>query len=164
MRILGIDPGSRKTGYGVIDTFQNRSKHFESGFIKLPENTPLAERLVQLSVELSMLIERVQPDCGIVEEIFFAKNARSALVLGHARGVVLLELARSQVPIHEYAPKQIKQSLVGVGNAKKDQIQHMVRILLNLGSRRLQEDEADALALALAHAHILPLSQRLQNL
>ena len=110
------------------------------------------------------MIQQWQPDCGVVEEVFFAKHPRSALVLGHVRGVVLLELGRRQVRLHEYAPRQVKQSLVGTGGAQKKQIQHMVRMLLNLQSRPLQEDEADALAVSLTHAHILPLQQRLHRL
>lgn len=163
MRILGIDPGSRRTGYGLIEVGSQRSLYLTSGCIRLPEAKPLAERLVLLGDSLQELLQELNPDCGVVEEVFFAKNARSALVLGHVRGVVLLELGRQQVRLHEYAPRQVKQSLVGTGSAQKEQIQHMVRMLLNLHARSLQEDEADALAIALTHAHILPLQQRLQR-
>ena len=164
MKILGIDPGSRRTGYGLIEANPQHNRYLSSGCIRLPESKSLAERLVLLGDTLGDLIQQWQPDCGVVEEVFFAKHPRSALVLGHVRGVVLLELGRRQVRLHEYAPRQVKQSLVGTGSAQKEQIQHMVRMLLNLRSCPLQEDEADALAVSLTHAHILPLQQRLQRL
>ena len=153
LRILGIDPGSRKTGYGLIEHSGNRTRHLASGCIKLNVKEPLAGRLHQLSTELEKLIEEFQPDCGAVEEIFFAKNAQSALTLGHARGVILLKFSERQLVVHEYQSLKVKQTVVGVGRAEKKQVQHMVKILLNL-QNKLQEDEADALAVAITHAHL----------
>ena len=153
LRILGIDPGSRKTGYGLIEHSGNRTRHLASGCIKLNLKEPLAGRLHQLSTELEKLIEEFQPDCGAVEEIFFAKNAQSALTLGHARGVILLKFSERQLVAHEYQSLKVKQTVVGVGRAEKKQVQHMVKILLNL-QNKLQEDEADALAVAITHAHL----------
>jgi crossover junction endodeoxyribonuclease RuvC len=106
-----------------------------------------------LSKELEQLIEEFRPDCGAVEKVFFAKNAQSALTLGHARGVILLKFSERHLPIHEYQTLKVKQTVVGVGRAGKDQVQHMVKILLNL-QNSLQEDEADALAVAITHAHL----------
>ena len=106
-----------------------------------------------LSKELEQLIEEFRPDCGAVEKVFFAKNAQSALTLGHARGVILLKFSERHLPIHEYQTLKVKQTVVGVGRADKDQVQHMVKILLNL-QNKLQEDEADALAVAITHAHL----------
>jgi crossover junction endodeoxyribonuclease RuvC len=106
-----------------------------------------------LSKELEQLIEEFRPDCGAVEKVFFAKNAQSALTLGHARGVILLKFSERHLPIHEYQTLKVKQTVVGVGRADKDQVQHMVKILLNL-QNSLQEDEADALAVAITHAHL----------
>ena len=161
LRILGIDPGSRKTGYGLIEHSGNRTRYLASGCIKLNVKETLAERLHQLSSELDKLIEEFQPDCGAVEKIFFAKNAQSALTLGHARGVILLKFSERQLVVHEYQALKIKQTVVGVGRADKNQIQHMVKILLNL-QNKLQEDEADALAVAITHAHLwLPQNQLL---
>ena len=153
LRILGIDPGSRKTGYGLIEYSGNRTRYLASGCIKLNVKETLAERLHQLSSELDKLIEEFQPDCGAVEKIFFAKNAQSALTLGHARGVILLKFSERQLVVHEYQALKVKQTVVGVGRADKNQIQHMVKILLNL-QNKLQEDEADALAVAITHAHL----------
>jgi len=153
LRILGIDPGSRKTGYGLIEHSGNRTRYLASGCIKLNLKESLAERLNQLSTELDKLIEEFQPDCGAVEKIFFAKNAQSALTLGHARGVILLKFSERQLVVHEYQTLKVKQTVVGVGRADKNQVQHMVKILLNL-QNKLQEDEADALAVAITHAHL----------
>ena len=161
LRILGIDPGSRKTGYGLIENTGNRIRHLASGCIRLNAKHPLSDRLSILSRELEQLIEEFRPDCGVVEKIFFAKNAQSALTLGHARGVILLKFSERNLPIHEYQTLKIKQTVVGVGRADKDQVQHMVKILLNL-KNKLQEDEADALAVAITHAHLgLSLKQSL---
>ena len=153
LRILGIDPGSRKTGYGLIEHSGNRTRYLASGCIKLNVKETLAERLHQLSSELDKLIEEFQPDCGAVEKIFFAKNAQSALTLGHARGVILLKFSERQLVVHEYQTLKVKQTVVGVGRADKNQVQHMVKILLNL-QNKLQEDEADALAVAITHDHL----------
>ena len=153
LRILGIDPGSRKTGYGLIENTGDRIRHLASGCIRLNAKHPLSDRLSILSRELEQLIEEFRPDCGVVEKIFFAKNAQSALTLGHARGVILLKFSERNLPIHEYQTLKIKQTVVGVGRADKDQVQHMVKILLNL-QNKLQEDEADALAVAITHAHL----------
>lgn len=153
IKILGIDPGSVKTGYGLIESSGKRTKHLDSGFIKLNTKDSLSERLLVLSEELGKLIEKFKPDCGAVEKIFYAKNAQSALTLGHARGVILLKLTENKLPINEYSPLQIKQTVVGVGRADKNQVKHMVKILLNL-QKILQEDEADALAVAIACAHL----------
>ncbi len=153
IRILGIDPGSRKTGYGLIEHFGNKSRHLDSGFIKLNEKETLSERLFTLSNELGKIIDRLNPNFGAIEKIFYAKNAQSALSLGHARGVILLKFSERQIPIHEYQALKIKQTIVGAGRAEKNQVQHMVKILLKINDT-LQEDQADALAVALTHAHL----------
>ena len=153
MRILGIDPGSRKTGYGLIEHSNNKSRHLDSGFIRLNEKETLIERLLMLSTELEKIIDRLNPNCGAIEKIFYAKNAQSALSLAHARGVILLKFSEKQLPIHEYQALKVKQSVVGAGRADKGQIKHMVKILLKINDS-LQEDQADALAVALTHAHL----------
>ena len=153
MRILGIDPGSRKTGYGLIEHSNNKSRHLDSGFIRLNEKETLIERLLMLSTELEKIIERLNPNCGAIEKIFYAKNAQSALSLAHARGVILLKFSEKQLPIHEYQALKVKQTVVGAGRADKGQIKHMVKILLKINDS-LQEDQADALAVALTHAHL----------
>ena len=153
MRILGIDPGSRKTGYGLIEHSNNKSRHLDSGFIRLNEKETLIERLLMLSTELEKIIDRLNPNCGAIEKIFYAKNAQSALSLAHARGVILLKFSEKQLPIHEYQALKVKQTVVGAGRADKEQIKHMVKILLKINDS-LQEDQADALAVAITHAHL----------
>jgi crossover junction endodeoxyribonuclease RuvC len=151
MRILGIDPGSRRTGWGLVSHAGNRSEYLDSGALKLGDEAPLAERLLRLSREMEGLLAKYRPDHCAVERIFTGKNARSALVLGHARGVILCAMAREGVALHEYTPTEIKHAIVGRGRATKSQIQLMVNALLKHNGA-LQEDEADALAVALTHA------------
>ena len=162
MKILGIDPGSRVTGYGLVEHHGNSTRYLDSGCIRLPDKWKLADKLLQISNELGALIENKRPDCASIEQIFFAHNARSALILGHVRGVILLKMAETGLPIHEYPPLQVKQAVVGVGRATKDQVIHMVQILLNR-RQDFKEDEADALASAITHAHLHPTLERMQG-
>ncbi|HKI97458.1 MAG TPA: crossover junction endodeoxyribonuclease RuvC [bacterium] len=159
MRILGIDPGSRFTGWGLLHREGNRTAYLCSGTLRLDAARPLPQRLLQLSEGIEALLAEHQPDSCALEQIFTAKNAHSALVLGHARGVIVCAVARHGVALHEYTPSQVKQAVVGTGRASKDQIQQMVTMLLGLrkgavmnAPPKLQEDEADALAIALTHA------------
>ena len=121
----------------------------------------LSDKLVQISEELEKIIETNLPDCASIEQIFFAHNPRSALILGHVRGVILLKIAEKGLPIHEYPPLQVKQTVVGVGRASKDQVNQMVQILLNK-RQKIQEDEADALASAITHANRHPMKERMK--
>lgn len=160
MIILGIDPGSRLTGWGLLEHSNNNSAYLASGTLRLGAERPLAERLLRLAEGLEELLARHRPQACAIEQIFSAKNARSALVLGHARGVILCAMARQGVDLHEYSPTQVKQAIVGGGRASKSQIQLMVGALL---ARKgdFQEDEADALAVALTHAVASNLAARL---
>ena len=151
MRILGIDPGSRCTGWGLVQRNHNHHQYLTSGSLRLDPRKPLQERLLALAEGIDALLEQHRPDHCAIEQIFTARNARSALVLGHARGVILLEIQRHGVALHEYAPTQVKQAVTGVGRASKNQVNHMVGVLLGK-KQRFQEDEADALAIALTHA------------
>jgi crossover junction endodeoxyribonuclease RuvC len=152
MRLLGLDPGLRHTGWGIIDVTGNRLSHVGDGVVHSHDKLPLAERLVELFRGLGAVIERFAPDEAAVEESFVNKNAASTLKLGVARGVVLLAPAERGIPVHEYSANLIKKSVVGVGHADKQQIQLMVRHLLP-GSALLSPDAADALAVAICHAH-----------
>ena len=152
MRVLGLDPGLRHTGWGVIDVAGNRLSHVADGVVHAPTNLPLAERLVALFRQLNLVIERFQPDEAAVEESFVNKNAASTLKLGVARGVVLLVPAERGVPVAEYSANLIKKSVVGAGHAEKAQVQMMVRRLLP-GCAIVEADAADALAVAICHAH-----------
>ena len=152
MRLLGLDPGLRRTGWGVISVTGNRLVHVADGTIEVPAAQPLAERLAALYRALIEVLDRHGPDAAAVEETFVNKNASSTLKLGVARGVVLLAPAEHGVPVAEYSANLIKKSVVGAGHAGKDQIQMMVRHLLP-GCAIAEADAADALAVAICHAH-----------
>jgi len=152
MRVLGLDPGLRHTGWGVIDVAGNRLSYVADGVVHAPTDLPLAERLVALFRQLNLVIERFHPDEAAVEESFVNKNAASTLKLGVARGVVLLAPAERGVPVAEYSANLIKKSVVGAGHAEKAQVQMMVRRLLP-GCAIVEADAADALAVAICHAH-----------
>ena len=151
VRILGIDPGSRHTGFGLIEVAGAKSRCITHDVIRLGE-APLPERLLRLMQRLRALITEYRPDEVAMEQVFVRRNVASALVLGQARGVAICSVAEAGLPLHEYAPASIKQAIAGSGRAEKPQIQHMVKVLLNL-SAKPQEDAADALACALCHAH-----------
>lgn len=152
--IIGIDPGSRYTGYGLIRLNGNQHTYIASGHLKLLQYEP-AERLQQIYIGLRTIIETYQPEEAAIEKIFMHANPNSALTLGQARGAAIVALA---MPVAEYSARQIKQSVVGYGGADKDQVQYMVQRLLNL-SCRPSPDAADALAIALCHAHSRRLKQ-----
>jgi len=152
MRILGIDPGSRTTGYGLIEQQGNHLLHLENGAIITRSGSPLADRLALIYAQLEELIQKFQPDAVAVEQVFMAKNPASALKLGHARGVALLAGVRAGLPVAEYSALQVKSAVVGYGQAAKAQVQQMTRTLLCL-PEIAQEDAADALAVAICHAH-----------
>ncbi len=159
MRILGIDPGSKATGYGFIEQQGNRLIHLDNGAITTDSKTDLALRLQRIYQEIYRLIEEHRPDVVAVEQVFMARNPASALKLGHARGVVLLAGVNAGLPVFEYSALQIKSAVVGYGRAGKHQVQQMTRVLLNL-PEVAQEDAADALAAAICHAHSHHLQQR----
>lgn len=149
--ILGIDPGSQKTGFGIINFVSGRSEYVTSGVIRLPAGA-LPERLRVIFASVSELIDLHCPQELAIEQVFMAKSAGSALKLGQARGAAIVACAAQGMPVSEYSARQIKQSVVGTGAADKLQVQHMVKVLLKLPATP-QEDAADALAAALCHAH-----------
>lgn len=152
MRVLGLDPGLRVTGWGIVDSDGSRLRHVANGRVASDEARPIAERLVQLHDGLAAVIEEYGPDAAAVEETFVNKNPASTLKLGVARGVVLLVPARAGLPVAEYAANAIKKSVVGVGHAAKEQVQMMVQRLLP-GAVFAGADAADALAAAICHVH-----------
>jgi crossover junction endodeoxyribonuclease RuvC len=149
--ILGIDPGSRVCGYGVINTVGNKLEYISSGCIKVAD-LPFTDRLQIIFEGVTEIIKRYQPIEVAVEEIFVGKSAVSALKLGQARGAVIVACTNQQLPVHEYPPNQIKKALVGRGRADKSQMQHMVTSILKL-SAAPQEDASDALCVAVCHVH-----------
>ncbi|HEY5973242.1 MAG TPA: crossover junction endodeoxyribonuclease RuvC [Geobacteraceae bacterium] len=152
MKILGIDPGSRITGYGIVIKEGNRLVHVDNGAIFTDPKGDFAQRLKKIYQELGKVIEEYQPDAMAVEQIFFANNVQTALKLGQARGVAIVAGVNAGLSVHEYTAMQVKQAVVGYGHATKDQVQRMVKALLNL-PEVAQEDAADALAVAVCHAH-----------
>jgi len=151
IRILGIDPGSRITGYGVIESEGNTSRYVSSGCIRI-SGDDWGGRLGTIFAELGTIITEFKPDLFAIEQVFMHRNADSALKLGQARGAAICAGVAQQLACFEYAPRSIKQAVVGKGSASKAQVQHMVQVLLNLNASP-QEDAADALAVALCHAH-----------
>ncbi len=154
-RILGIDPGSRITGYGVIDRRGSDLGFVACGTIQTVSGRPLAERLVEIYEGLVNVIDLHAPDIAAVEEVFVARNPRSALLLGQARGVAVLAAMKSGIMVHDYSTRVVKQAVAGYGQADKVQVQRMVRALLGL-SAMPGNDAADALAVAICHANHSP--------
>jgi crossover junction endodeoxyribonuclease RuvC len=153
MKIFGIDPGSERTGYGCIESAGSRHHLIACGTLSAPARAPFPEKLKLIHAGLAVLLERHRPECVAVENIFYAKNVRSALKLGHARGVVLLAASEAQIPVVEYTPAEIKRAVVGYGRAEKRQVQAMMQLLLGLESAPSPHDVADALAVAICHVH-----------
>ena len=152
MRILGIDCGSQRTGYGVIDTDGLEHRMIAAGVIRTNPQWPFEKRLLEIATGLRRLIQEYRPDSAAVEEVFCAVNVRTALKLAHVRGVALLAVAEAEMRLAEYSPMEIKMSVVGYGRAEKRQVQTMVRSLLRLPEPVESEDAADALAVAICHA------------
>ena len=153
MIIFGIDPGSERTGYGCIDSDGRRHRLVACGSLSAPADTPFPGRLQAIHEGLAALLGEHRPACVAIENIFHAKNVRSALRLGHARGVALLAASSAGVPVVEYTPAEIKRAVVGYGRAEKQQVGKMVKLLLSLEAVPTPHDAADALALAICHVH-----------
>jgi crossover junction endodeoxyribonuclease RuvC len=161
MRVMGVDPGSETTGYGVIESDGRRYTLIEFAGIRAPLRLCFAERLLVISRKLEEVIERLTPRVCAVEETFYAVNVKSALKLGHVRGAILVAAARAGVEVFEYSPLEIKSALVGYGRAEKQQVQEMVRLLLKLKEPPQPLDASDALAVAICHANTASTSARL---
>ena len=153
MKVFGIDPGSARTGYGCVQSDGSRHRLIVSGAIAMSASSPFPEKLKIIHAELAALIARHRPDYVAIENLFHAVNARSALKLGHARGVAMLAAVEAGVPIVEYTPAEVKQSVVGYGRAEKGQVQSMIQLLLGLAEPPTPFDAADALAIAVCHLH-----------
>ncbi len=154
MRVLGLDPGLALTGYGVIQELSSGELCLlEYGVIATAADLPTAERLLEIARQFDILLQRHTPDVVAIEELFFARNVTTALVVGEARGVLILGAARAGVPVVEYRPMEIKQAVAGYGKAPKTQVQEMVRMLLNLDHIPQPDDAADGVAVAVCHIH-----------
>ncbi len=151
MRVIGIDPSLRSTGFGVIEGRGPALTPLAFGVIKPASGQPLPQKLAEIRKEIEKIIESYRPDEAAVENPFYARNVKTALLLGQVRGAVLVALAGGKCPVHEYSALEIKKAVTGYGQAAKDQVQVMVRILLGLGDDRIPDDTSDALAAAICH-------------
>ncbi|HHT02615.1 MAG TPA: crossover junction endodeoxyribonuclease RuvC [Firmicutes bacterium] len=161
--VLGIDPGTATTGYGLVQEAGNRLQAVAYGVVRTKADKPLPERLAVVHRELTEIIAYHRPDRMAVEELFFNRNVRSALAVGQARGVALLAAAMTGLAVHEYPPTKVKMAVVGYGRASKEQVQEMVRLLLGLPEVPRPDDAADALAIALCCLHSRGLEMRLAH-
>ncbi|MDX1386315.1 MAG: crossover junction endodeoxyribonuclease RuvC [bacterium] len=152
MRILGIDPGTLVTGWGLIEETAGRLTHLDNGGIFPPKKRPLFERVCYIHQQLKEIIQKFDPDVLAMEDIFVAKNAASALKLGHARGATMIAAGEAELPLFEYTANQVKKAITGYGHANKEQIQKMVKSLLKLPDQAFT-DASDALAVAICHAN-----------
>jgi len=153
VRIFGIDPGSDRTGYGCVETDGSRHRIVVCGAIRTPASSSFPDKLLHIHRSLAALVADTRPDCVAVESLFHAVNVRSALRLGHARGVAMLAAVEAGVPVMEYTPAEIKRAVVGYGRAEKQQVQRMVKLMLGLPAVPSPHDAADALAVAICHAN-----------
>ena len=153
MKIFGIDPGSERTGYGCVETDGSRHRIITCGAITSAASVSFPERLLAIHAGLSALLADCRPECVAIESLFFAINVRSALKLGHARGVAMLAAVEAGLPVVEYTPAEIKRAVVGYGRAEKHQVQQMVTLILGLTTLPTPYDASDALAIAICHSH-----------
>lgn len=153
MIVLGVDPGIAITGYGLVEEDNGSLKTIDYGVVTTPPNMKMSDRLIKIYDSVSHIISLYKPDAVAVEELFFNKNVKTALIVGHARGVAILAAAKKGIPIYEYTPLQVKQAVVGYGRAEKNQVQQMVKLLLRLKEIPKPDDAADALAVSVCHIH-----------
>lgn len=151
-RILGIDPGYGRVGFGIIDKYKNKSDYIDHGCIETNKDLCFSDRLIQINQALKSIVENYSPEIAAVEDLFFSNNVKTAIDVGQARGVILLTLANLDLDVREFTPTEIKKNIGGSGNAKKKQVQRMVKIELELARQPKQDDAADALAVALCAA------------
>ena len=163
MRIFGIDPGSRITGYGIIDTQGNKSIYVGSGTI-VTKGKEFHERLHVIFKEIETLTAQNQPHVVAIENVFMHRNADSALKLGQAKAAAICGTFKSGLTVYEYAAREVKQAVVGKGSAEKEQVQYMVKIILGIKNRELRLDESDALAIAICHAHSYEMEKTMKPL
>lgn len=152
MKILGIDPGTINTGYGIVQYENNKLTYVASGIIDIPASPNIAERLEVIYDEITRVIQVYKPDLFSIETAFYGKNVQSAMKIGYARGVSILAAKHNKIPNFEYSPREVKKAVVGKGAASKEQVQFMIQKLLALKKEKIKFDETDALAVAVCHA------------
>lgn len=156
MRVLGFDPGTATTGYGVVEGHGNRLTHVAHGVIATPAGLPFEVRLKTIHEQASALVREHRPDAVAIEKLFFSQNVTTGITVAQARGVLALAVAQANLPIGEFSPLEVKNAVVGYGKATKNQVQDMIKILLNLDAVPRPDDAADALALAICLVHAGP--------
>lgn len=156
MRVFGIDPGSERTGYGCVETDGSHHRIVVCGAISSPALASFPDKLLRIHRQLTAILAECRPDSVAIEDLFHSVNVRSALKLGHARGVAMLAAVEAGVPVFEYTPAEIKRAVVGYGRADKPQVQHMIKLILGLAEVPSPHDAADALAVAICHVHAMP--------
>ena len=161
--VLGLDPGTASTGFGVISVMGNRLRTLEYGVVETPAGVPLEQRLECIYGEIEGLLGRHRPVATAVESLFFNANVRTALAVGHARGVTLLACSQAGCEVFEYTPQQVKQAVVGYGRASKGQVMEMVRVLLGLSETPRPDHAADALGVAICHANTCGVRERVAH-
>lgn len=162
MLIVGVDPGSRVTGYGVMQTSGNRITVKDYGTITVTPQMTMPQRLERMYLGLLEVLERNKPDEAAIEEVFYSKNFKAALTLGQARGVALLAFQKFNLPVYEYSTRTTKQGIVGYGAASKEQVQFMIKKLFPAVKDDIAEDAADALAIAVCHSHAMQFKRKIQ--
>jgi crossover junction endodeoxyribonuclease RuvC len=163
MLILGIDPGSAATGYGLLESRSGTLRALGHGTITPPSNLPFLDRLPYIAAAIEGLIQKTALDGVAIEDVFHSRNSRVALKLGSVRGAALLPILKARLPVFEYAPRLVKKAVTGSGAAEKEQVRRMVRLLLGLGEGSLPLDASDALAVAICHAHSLSFHRVREN-
>jgi crossover junction endodeoxyribonuclease RuvC len=156
VRVFGIDPGSERTGYGCVETDGSRHRMVLCGAIRSPALSSFPDKLLRIHQQLAGILGECRPDSVAIEDLFHSVNARSALKLGHARGVAMLAVVEAGLPVFEYTPAAIKRAVVGYGRAEKTQVQQMIKLILGLDEAPSPHDAADALAVAICHVHSTP--------
>ncbi len=151
MKILGIDPSLRATGYGIIEQDDQALKAIKYGVIKPSQKRPLLDKLHEIKTKIDSIIKAYDPDEIAIENLFYARNVKTAIILGQVRGAALIAVASNQCPLYEYSPLEIKKAVTGYGRADKDQVQSMIRTLLHIQEEKIEEDASDALAAAFCH-------------
>lgn len=160
MIVLGVDPGIAITGYGLVEECNGTLKPVDYGVVTTSSNMRMSDRLIKIYDSINQIISYYNPDALAVEELFFNKNVKTALIVGHARGVAILAAAKKGIPIYEYTPLQVKQAVVGYGRAEKNQVQQMIKFLLRLREIPKPDDAADALAVSVCHIHCAEMGRK----
>ncbi len=163
IRVLGIDPGFGRVGFGVVEYNQGKIQYVAHGLIETSPKKKFADRLVYIHDHIKKIVLQYKPELAGVEELFFSKNVTTAIQVAQARGVILLTLAQENLPLEECTPLQVKQALTGYGRAEKDQVQKMVSMILSLPKEKIQDDAADALAIAITCAAQIPFQNKINR-